>query len=859
MGHGLWLFERRHLGRRLIGDLDRSDLPDGRIVQETVAPSEIRRVMVRKEGKGSEVNRFKWLPRITQMNARVRRTLIASVALPIALSLWPLDSPAQGTRVMTVRDCIEKVSFVGDVRNGEEIARFSPDGRYFFVVTKRGVLQSNQTESTIWLFSTADVLEVLKHPSSTRIPDPQALVKMATLANGDPITEARWSADGNSIAFLGRDRDSERHLFVVTVRDKRLKRLTPDGQDVTGFDRAKDIFIFTTVPSVTAAQLYQSGGSTLPDMQLGTGLSLFTLLYPEWEKFTFGVRPRRLWQMRGRKTSPVVDAGIGVQLSLVSRSYSTVISLSPSGHYAVVTNIAAHVPAAWESYESKYASSFYKIIADESGKEPKIDFFRPLQYELIDLRNGNMSPLVDAPLGEATGFYNPPRAVWSQDESEVALTNTFLPLDEPATNHPTRPCVTVVAIATRNVECVKESPAADRDKPSTARLFSLEWRASGQQLLLRYIDSPFQPATPHELFERESGIWKAVTNPSAIDLALKESPGPEFSIDVHESVNEPPVLTATDANGVESKRIWDPNPLFNKIKYGQASVYKWRDEAGHEWTGGLVKPPDYIDGRRYPLVIQTHGFNPHEFLTDGYSATANAARPLASRGIVVLQIGEITTDALGTPREPAENGREGYVAAIEKLASEGLVDSRRVGIIGFSRTGWYVLDSLIHEPKYFVAATLAESTYESFGEYVLNADYTGTQRAKGIAEGIGSEPFGAGIKQWISDSPGFNTDKIQVPVLFEADNPPFLIYSWDIYAALRLQRKPVELLYFRNGEHVLTKPLERLASQEITVDWYDFWLNRHEDPDPAKAEQYARWRELRKLQGASVKPDASSR
>ena len=49
------------------------------------------------------------------------------------------------------------------------------------------------------------------------------------------------------------------------------------------------------------------------------------------------------------------------------------------------------------------------------------------------------------------------------------------------------------------------------------------------------------------------------------------------------------------------------------------------------------------------------------------------------------------------------------------------------------------------------------------------------------------------------------------------------------------------------------KPLERLASQEMNVDWYDFWLNGHEDPDPAKAEQYARWRHLREIRDANDK------
>jgi hypothetical protein len=31
-------------------------------------------------------------------------------------------------------------------------------------------------------------------------------------------------------------------------------------------------------------------------------------------------------------------------------------------------------------------------------------------------------------------------------------------------------------------------------------------------------------------------------------------------------------------------------------------------------------------------------------------------------------------------------------------------------------------------------------------------------------------------------------------------------------------------------------------------DWFRFWLQGYEDPDPAKAEQYKRWRELKKMQ-----------
>jgi len=42
-----------------------------------------------------------------------------------------------------------------------------------------------------------------------------------------------------------------------------------------------------------------------------------------------------------------------------------------------------------------------------------------------------------------------------------------------------------------------------------------------------------------------------------------------------------------------------------------------------------------------------------------------------------------------------------------------------------------------------------------------------------------------------------------------------------------------------------------LASEQEDVDWFDFWLNGHEDPDLAKAEQYTRWRKLREMQKAT--------
>ena len=75
---------------------------------------------------------------------------------------------------------------------------------------------------------------------------------------------------------------------------------------------------------------------------------------------------------------------------------------------------------------------------------------------------------------------------------------------------------------------------------------------------------------------------------------------------------------------------------------------------------------------------------------------------------------------------------------------------------------------------------------------------------------------------------------------------------WEPYAALRNLGKAVDLLVLNSEEHVLSNPTTRMALQGGTVDWFRFWLQDYEDPDPAKADQYARWRELRKVQRAET-------
>src|SRR5205807_50835 len=91
------------------------------------------------------------------------------------------------------------------------------------------------------------------------------------------------------------------------------------------------------------------------------------------------------------------------------------------------------------------------------------------------------------------------------------------------------------------------------------------------------------------------------------------------------------------------------------------------------------------------LVLQTHGFVASAFRPSGIFPTAFAARALAATGIVVLQVGEPCP--LSMPDE-GPCAVSGYESAATQLVSEGLVDPEKIGIIGFSRSCFYVMETL---------------------------------------------------------------------------------------------------------------------------------------------------------------------
>jgi dipeptidyl aminopeptidase/acylaminoacyl peptidase len=352
------------------------------------------------------------------------------------------------------------------------------------------------------------------------------------------------------------------------------------------------------------------------------------------------------------------------------------------------------------------------------------------------------------------------------------------------------------------------------------------------------------------VYTRQGETWQATGHTDPKTEALHNG----LRITVNEGLNQPPLVMASTPK--VSRVLWDPNPQLKEIAFGEVSIYRWQDKKGHEIEGDLYKPARYEPGRRYPLVILTHGNYSDQFKPSGVFTTAFAAQELASNGIVVLQVSErcIANGQTGENEGPC--AASVYGSAIGQLASDGLVDPTKVGIIGFSHTCFYVMHTLAIEPGvHLAAASINNGWSNDYLQFMFTPSPGKSDELNGAA------PFGEGLQLWLKRSPSFNLDKVRAPLLIMSGEGgqgyAGLLFSWGPYAGLYCLKKPVDLILLNTTEHGITNPAERMASQGTNVDWFRFWLQGYEDPDPAKAEQYQRWRGMRQMQAESEKQSAA--
>src|SRR5260370_33269527 len=139
-------------------------------------------------------------------------------------------------RIIKAADAIEMTRLADpDYFNGlpskGHVAHFSPDGKHFVVLVRKGYLENNTNEVSLLLYETADALHS---------PKPNPLLKMASSSNRAAIANIRWLADSETLAFLGENANEVAQIYSLNIGTKLLRKLTIHPTPITSFDIAED-------------------------------------------------------------------------------------------------------------------------------------------------------------------------------------------------------------------------------------------------------------------------------------------------------------------------------------------------------------------------------------------------------------------------------------------------------------------------------------------------------------------------------------------------------------------------------------------------------------------------------------------
>lgn len=179
-------------------------------------------------------------------------------------------------------------------------------------------------------------------------------------------------------------------------------------------------------------------------------------------------------------------------------------------------------------------------------------------------------------------------------------------------------------------------------------------------------------------------------------------------------------------------------------------------------------------------------------------------------------------------------------AGIRKLDHDGIIDPSRVGITGLSDGANTATYALIHAPIDFAAASVAWTHWNPILFYLAGPLSQPTLQSFGLDDPTAE----ASKKQWQRLSISLNARSIRAPILIQVADSE-LLPETETVASLKRFDKPVEMHVFPNETHVKTQPLHRLSVYRRNVQWFQFWLQHLEDPEPVDVDQYPRWRTLR--------------
>lgn len=276
----------------------------------------------------------------------------------------------------------------------------------------------------------------------------------------------------------------------------------------------------------------------------------------------------------------------------------------------------------------------------------------------------------------------------------------------------------------------------------------------------------------------------------------------------------------------------DPRPLTNlnaqvleEVTMHPAEEIEWVGYGGRTVHGLLVKPPQFEEGARYPLLVLIHG-GPQGAWLDGFHSRWNA-QLFAAPGYVTVLLNPRGSTGFGQQfvdeisRDWGGKVYTDIMAGVHHAARFPFVDSTRIAAAGGSYGGYMVNWINGHTDRFDALITHA-------GVYNLESFYGATEELWFPEWEFAGPPWVS--RTWYERwSPHRYAEHFRTPTLVLHGALDFRVPDTEglqMFTALRRRGVPARLVYFPDEGHWIGRP----QNQKIWWSEVHQWLARYLQP-----------------------------
>jgi dipeptidyl aminopeptidase/acylaminoacyl peptidase len=326
----------------------------------------------------------------------------------------------------------------------------------------------------------------------------------------------------------------------------------------------------------------------------------------------------------------------------------------------------------------------------------------------------------------------------------------------------------------------------------------------GQSLVLSTMDEK----------TKDCGFYKMDVNTGAVEKIIEEKAyfaASPFSINVsksgktiayvRQSPSEPTDVWVASEKLSDHRKVSELNSSMKDVCFGKCRILSFTGKGGKRLNAALLLPGNYKEGQKFPLIVHVYGgmFLSEDVNCFGLSRLNEGVdnwQLYASRGYAVLQ-----PDILINKGTPVDDIVHSIRASIASVLATGMIDSKRIGLIGHSY-GAYSTLSLITRSDLFSAAVACSGPADLVSAYGnLDNDSTGWAES-GQGNMLGT-PWQF-RERYIKNSPVFFLDRVQTPLLLvhgEADRTISCKQSEEVFVGLRRLGREVEYARYPGEAH----------------------------------------------------------